>query len=412
MGKNITGETLRNALLSGNNETECNKLSREFKIQCMKLAKYYLSGVWQHLTEDNFLVTKVTGGLSNLIFKIELPSHIKPTGKEPSCALIRIHGSSSSLTLIIDTIIFTILSERSMGPKLFGIFSEGRLEEYIPSRCLSKIDLHQECVQKNVAFLLSQIHTLCCPIKKESVLVDQIKQWLKNIELKLGKNAKWEIKTTQIDSKYSKNAPKYVTLESLKNELEYVEECLNKSNSPIVFCHNDLQEGNILLSNEYELTKEGKLKKIDNDIDESLIQPFFVIDYEYANYNYRGFDFGNHFCEWGISYDTEDSCGYTINTDHFPTSQKMKVFLKEYLNSFYSNQNTDSNFSLTYDFKKDMKTLIDEGERFMAVSHYFWSIWSFEMETHKEIEFGYVPYGIDRLCLYFEGKKELSKYLK
>lgn len=23
-----------------------------------------------------------------------------------------------------------------------------------------------------------------------------------------------------------------------------------------------------------------------------------LIDYEYANYNYRGFDIGNHFCEW------------------------------------------------------------------------------------------------------------------
>uniref|UniRef100_A0A0K0ES68 Choline/ethanolamine kinase n=1 Tax=Strongyloides stercoralis TaxID=6248 RepID=A0A0K0ES68_STRER len=412
MGKNITGESLKNALLSGNNEEGCNKLPNDFKIQCMKLAKYYLSGVWQNLSEDDFIVTKVTGGLSNLIFKILLPSHIKPIGKEPSCALIRIHGSSSSLTLIIDTIIFTILSERNMGPKLFGIFSEGRIEEYIPSRCLSTIDLHQECVQKNVALLLSQIHTLCCPIKKRSVLVDHVKQWLKNIENKLGKNAKWEVKTTQIDEKYLKNVSKFITLQDLKNELDYVEKCLIKSNSPIVFCHNDLQEGNILLSDEYELSKEGELKKIYNNIEESQIQPFFVIDYEYASYNYRGFDFGNHFCEWGICYDTKDSCGYTINTNHFPTAQKMTVFFKEYLNNFYSNQNTDTNFLLTYDFKEDMKRLIEESERFMSVSHFFWSIWSFEMELHKEIEFGYIPYGLDRLCLYFEGKKELSKYLK
>uniref|UniRef100_A0A0K0FWX5 Choline/ethanolamine kinase n=1 Tax=Strongyloides venezuelensis TaxID=75913 RepID=A0A0K0FWX5_STRVS len=399
MGKNITGESLRNALVSDNGGKQCDKIPNEFKIQCMKLAKYYLAGVWQHLSEDDFIITKVTGGLSNLIFKIDLPSHIKPIGKEPSCALIRIHGSSSPLTLVIDTIIFTILSERNMGPKLFGIFSEGRLEEFIPSRCLSRDDLHQECVQKNVALVLSQIHTLCCPIKKESVLVEQAKQWLKNIEKNLGKDAKWEVKTTQINKKYSDGVPKILNLEVLREELKHVEKCLNGSKSPILFCHNDLQEGNILLSNAYELSKKGDLRKIQDNMDESQIQPFFVIDYEYASYNYRGFDFGNHFCEWGISYDTDDICGYTINIDHFPTHQKMETFLKEYLDHLYSNQNTETNFMLTYDYKKDMKTLIEEGERFMPVSHFFWSIWSFEMETHKEIEFGYVQYGLDALAV-------------
>lgn len=34
--------------------------------------------------------------------------------------------------LVAESVIFTLLSERHLGPKLYGIFSGGRLEEYIP----------------------------------------------------------------------------------------------------------------------------------------------------------------------------------------------------------------------------------------------------------------------------------------
>uniref|UniRef100_A0A0N4ZBF9 Choline/ethanolamine kinase n=1 Tax=Parastrongyloides trichosuri TaxID=131310 RepID=A0A0N4ZBF9_PARTI len=411
MEKSITGESLRSAL-NEENEDQTDKLSREFKLECMALAKRYLAGAWLSLAEDEFKVTKITGGLSNLIFKIDLPDYVKPVAFEPRCALIRIHGTSSQSALIIDTIIFTILSERNMGPKLYGIFSDGRIEEYVPSRSLSKMELHKEIVQKNVALVLSQIHSLVCPLKKESALIDQGKKWLRNIERKIGRDAKWEVKTTQIDPIYAKNIPNVVTLDDLYNELKHVDRCLKASKSPIVFCHNDLQEGNILLSDAYEITEDGELKKKNEFRIGSKDEPFFVIDYEYACYNFRGFDFGNHFCEWGISYDTEDPCGYTIIEEHFPTREKMALFITEYLKNLYSNQNADARHMVTYDFAKDMKILSREGERFMVVSHFFWSLWALEMETHKEIEFGYIPYGLDRLCLYFDGKRKLSNYLK
>ena len=36
--------------------------------------------------------------------------------------------------MVSENVIFTILSERKLGPKLFGVFAGGRLEEYIPVR--------------------------------------------------------------------------------------------------------------------------------------------------------------------------------------------------------------------------------------------------------------------------------------
>ena len=36
--------------------------------------------------------------------------------------------------LILENAVFTLLSERRLGPKLYGVFGDGRLEEYIPAR--------------------------------------------------------------------------------------------------------------------------------------------------------------------------------------------------------------------------------------------------------------------------------------
>lgn len=47
----------------------------------------------------------------------------------------------------------------------------------------------------------------------------------------------------------------------------------------MVFCHNDLLHANIIY--------DSKSDKV------------MFIDYEYANYGYRGFDIGNHFNEFG-----------------------------------------------------------------------------------------------------------------
>jgi len=67
-------------------------------------------------------------------------------------------------------------------------------------------------------------------------------------------------------------------VQSVKTEIVYLSAQLQKTASPVVFCHNDAQYGNIIRRH-----SDGKI---------------MLIDYEYARYNYRGFDLGNHFCEW------------------------------------------------------------------------------------------------------------------
>jgi len=42
------------------------------------------------------------------------------------------HGDHALESMITESVVFTLLSERNFGPKLHGIFPGGRIEQYIP----------------------------------------------------------------------------------------------------------------------------------------------------------------------------------------------------------------------------------------------------------------------------------------
>lgn len=58
---------------------------------------------------------------------------LEPT---PCSVLLRIygqtHGEHALETMLTESVVFTLLSERQLGPKLHGIFPGGRIEQYIP----------------------------------------------------------------------------------------------------------------------------------------------------------------------------------------------------------------------------------------------------------------------------------------
>lgn len=55
----------------------------------------------------------------------------------------RTHGEQALETVLTDTVVFTLLSERQLGPKLHGIFPGGRIEQYIPVRIITNSNLFQ-----------------------------------------------------------------------------------------------------------------------------------------------------------------------------------------------------------------------------------------------------------------------------
>lgn len=62
----------------------------------------------------------------------------------------QVHGEGALESLITESVIFTLLSERKLGPRLYGVFPGGRVEEFIP---VSEIYFY--CIAK----MLILVHT-------------------------------------------------------------------------------------------------------------------------------------------------------------------------------------------------------------------------------------------------------------
>ncbi|CAG9529707.1 unnamed protein product, partial [Cercopithifilaria johnstoni] len=345
------------------------------------------------------------GGVSNLLFLVELPENMAPEGKEPIRSLLRIHYSDDVDHLLSEAVVFTMLSERMLGPRLFAVFPSGRFEQYIPSRPLTCDEFQYSGINKHLGKVFARIHTLNVPIAKKPMIVEVAERWLEKLGNKIRHKMRFKSK-----SLVQANRSKLVTYAVLKNELEIVQLCLEKSGSPIVFCHNDLQEGNLLLHNRYTINENGGF-----DIDENE-DPISPIDFEYASYNYRGFEFGNYICEYMLDYRNEKPPFYWIKRGRTPSDEQLQCLFNSYLDEIdRQNQNGDNYYpvkNLSLNREAEIQKLFLEARRFPAVSHLFWSIWSFFSANEAlPISFDYISYGLDRIALYYECKPQLLEYL-
>ena len=87
-----------------------------------------------------------SGGFSNYMYLCSLP-RMRPesdakgvsaaTGAAPERVILRFFGEillSSVHSLVLNSVIFAILSERGIGPRLYGVFPGGRIEQYLEVR--------------------------------------------------------------------------------------------------------------------------------------------------------------------------------------------------------------------------------------------------------------------------------------
>lgn len=108
-----------------------------------------------------------SGGLSNLLYYVALPDSLLLESKlqgEPREVLVRVygqtHGEGAIEALITESVIFTLLSERGLGPKLHGIFPGGRIEQYMDARPLLTKELAQENLSIRIAQKMASIHSM------------------------------------------------------------------------------------------------------------------------------------------------------------------------------------------------------------------------------------------------------------
>ncbi|KAJ8928930.1 hypothetical protein NQ314_018438 [Rhamnusium bicolor] len=136
----------------------------------------------------------------------------------------------------------------------------------------------------------------------------------------------------------------------LRAETKWLKQRLESENCPVVFCHNDMQEGNILMCQDFD--------KENNNADPKL-----------------SFDIANHFAEWAYDYTEPNHPFYREDWTNYPTDKQRLAFVRAYLDERGSRENP--------------KKVLREVEVFTLASHFFWSLWGVVNAGTSKIPFGY-----------------------
>jgi choline/ethanolamine kinase len=132
-----------------------------------------------------------------------------------------------------------------------------------------------------------------------------------------------------------------------------------------------------------------------------------IVDYEYAGYNYRGFDLGNHFCEWAADY----HCARPHNLEYskYPNKEEQLVFFNAYL---------DAETEIAHREWREgeraevLESLFRETDAYGLLSHIHWGLWGViqavdNVYAGADAEFNYLEYGLQRFREYEKQKKRL-----
>ncbi|XP_074533037.1 choline kinase alpha isoform X2 [Halichoeres trimaculatus] len=337
----------------------------------------FLHGAWKSLAEDDFHIAIIRGGLSNKLFLCSLPDSVNTVGDEPRSVLLRLYGAilQGAEAMVLESVMFAILAERELGPKLYGIFPQGRLEQYVPSRKLETCELSDPSISAEVAEKMAKFHGMRMPFNKEP-------KWL------FGTMDKYLSQVMKLNFTRESHLRRFNRLLSynLPQEMDMLKCLLESTHSPVVFCHNDCQEGNVLLLRGRQSSDKQKL---------------MLIDFEYSSYNYRGFDIGNHFCEWMYDYNSDEFPFFKVDSQAYPSKTQQLHFIESYLRE--SDQGFDN---LSEEDQMRLKEqLYVEVNRFSLASHFFWGLWSIIQARLSTIKFGYLEYAQARFDAYFQQKK-------
>ncbi|CAL4121990.1 unnamed protein product, partial [Meganyctiphanes norvegica] len=366
------------------------QITGKMRDRAYRLCGEFLRGAWQRITPQELVVRPITGGLTNHLYYCGLPENHTPHGDEPSEVLLRVYGRMHSehdlQAILTESVIFTLLSERELGPKLYGVFPGGRLEQYIPARSLFTSELTDPDISQKIAIQLAKLHSIEVPISKEPTwLWSSMDRWLKSGQEFLHEK-------TQTIPGVDKSVMEKLQKMNYEGELQFLKDVIKKMSPDVVFAHNDVQEGNLLLT-----SSDSSKKNVT------------MIDFEYCSYNYRGFDIANHFCEWMYEYKLPVYPFFTATTLRYPSQEQQLHFIRSYFGALDSvvKINNNSGFTLTKVNENETK-LLNEVLVFKLVSHLFWSLWSIVQGHITSIPFGYMDYALVRMNDYYADKDKLD----
>ncbi|CCI41498.1 unnamed protein product [Albugo candida] len=310
---------------------------------------------WDSVRSDDVNITHIGGAMTNLIFHAS-----KPNGDNAD-VIVRIYGegTDSFFSRMEEIRVFQLLSAQNIGVALLGEFENGRVEKRIDGYAIDAKLMRNALTSQQIAQQLRRFHEL-------DVDMDKKPRWKTEL-YRLLALARTKYRDGIFDTDDAK-----VFFDQYERDIDNLQHVLSRIPSPLVLSHNDLQYGNIM-----------SLK------DNSVV----LIDFEYCSYNPRGYDIGNHFCEWAFDYHKSIN-PHIGDFTKYPSIQQQRHFCRAYLTS-----NFESSREIT---DEQVDGLCMEANAYSQASHLLWALWGLIQASQSEIDFDYMSYA---QCRYEAYKK-------
>jgi thiamine kinase-like enzyme len=339
-------------------------------------------------------VTVITGGLTNALFKVDLPNS--------NSVLLRIFGAEGFIDRDEETTTFARLCHRKGTLhdqlELVGRFGNGRVETWIPNmRPSSHIyDFAREGFALEVARQMARLHygfdadasasgTQIKDVPRQPTIWKVIESWIDELSENLShEKFRNDTKLMEVfscaiigppdhhDGKISHDI--HSVISSISDDLAWLKNRVETRfpNAQLAFCHNDVNAANILL--DASIDDDDGATRYDK-------QTVCIIDYEYCSTNYAMYDVANYLCE---------HCGGNDdgipNYDLIPSVDRLSIFLHEYVRerdeilSKISRGGEDEGTA-----SSEVSDLLPQVELFQMASCLYWASWGILQATGEVI---------------------------
>ncbi|KAI0374450.1 kinase-like protein [Pilatotrama ljubarskyi] len=406
-----------------------------FAEQLLKILHTIRAPSWSEpeITPDHISIQKVSGSLTNAVFFVSCP----PVPKTRT-VLLRVYGPSSGSLISRPRELHTlhVLSSRyHIGPRVYGTFENGRVEEYFDSTALTAADMRDPEISSWIGARMAELHGVDIDAVVYEVHTDGPER---GIRLGVEKNVRsWLPSAREVLALPGApaEARRNLDLDRFAQEwdqyLRWVHQKENsEGSSPRVFSHNDAQYGNLL---RLRTLKEGQpahrqvssSQSPRTSAEQWLIDAFLplrapraltlnhvthppqiiVVDFEYASPNPAAFDIANHFHEWTADY--HGPTPHLLDPSRYPTVEQRRNFYRAYLTHTQCSIDAPAPTVapvLSEDvLEAEMQKLESQVRVWSPASHAMWAVWGvvqareFVEGKDGEPEFDYLGYAQCRM---------------
>ncbi len=132
----FSDESLENKTYEDMKDMIKGETPEDIRDKCFKLCAEYLGGSWNEITVEQIIVRRISGGYTNQLYYCGLPEGISPIEDEPKEVAIKLYGKKWITGIeknerMSDMVVVLLASEYHLGPKIYGLFNEGEIEEYV-----------------------------------------------------------------------------------------------------------------------------------------------------------------------------------------------------------------------------------------------------------------------------------------